>query len=259
VEQEVARILFQATTRTSTAAGRGAAMLMLSEKSLDELQRADEGAERAMEVLAEDLANAETTGYRGRQSVWGASGRPEARLDLTQGRLDRTGRTWDVGISGPGFVRVRTKDGVAYTRCGALFVSETDELVLSSGEESLQLDPPVRIPRGTVAKWTKIDGDGEIDVVLPGATARTNVGRIWVHEFRDATRLQWIGGGAVRGDRGVGGRSDGPIGDGEGEAGVPGAVERGGGAGADAAAAIGGLARDDAGGDGHAGAVRGFW
>lgn len=70
-------------------------------------------------------------------------------LDLTQGSLSQTGRTFDLALQGPGMFGVRTASGVSYTRNGRFHlnpqlqvVTDTGNLVLDSTGRPLQLPDP---------------------------------------------------------------------------------------------------------------------
>ena len=91
---------------------------------------------RLQEVIANNLANAETAGFK-KDSIFlryvkeqqGLTGKLtpswETRMidklytDYSEGALDPTGRDLDLAIQGDGFFAVQTPNGEAYTRNGA--------------------------------------------------------------------------------------------------------------------------------------------
>lgn len=104
--------------------------------------------------LANDLANANTPGYkadRSTQSSFGdlllqnsATGQQigslglgvgisQTTVDLTQGVLTQTGENLDVALQGPGFLSVQTPTGTAYTRDGQLAVDAQGTLTTATG------------------------------------------------------------------------------------------------------------------------------
>jgi flagellar basal-body rod protein FlgF len=112
--------------------------------------------------LANDLANANTPGYKGEissQSSFGdmllentANGQAIGPLGLgvgiaattvdpTQGPINQTGEPLDVALQGPGFLAVQTAQGTRYTRDGQLAVSASGQLTTSLGD-------PVLDPQG---------------------------------------------------------------------------------------------------------------
>ena len=105
--------------------------------------------QQRIDAVANDLANANTTGYKhvrvgfrdlvykqvGRSSAQGPrTGAGAAAVDagrgFAQGSLQRTEQPLDVALQGPGFIRVRLADGrQALTRDGSLHVDGTGKLV----------------------------------------------------------------------------------------------------------------------------------
>src|SRR3982750_965731 len=132
-----------------------------------------------IDVIANNLANAETNAFKrsrvnfedlmyltlkqpGAQNAAGdispagifvglGTKISNTQIDTEQGSLESTGRPLDVAISGPGFFKVKLLDsignGVGYTRNGAFFVNDKNELVLGIGD-GYRLIPPVPIPAG---------------------------------------------------------------------------------------------------------------
>ena len=123
--------------------------------------------------LANDLANAQTPGYKPastEQSDFGAlllsntsSGATigtiatgvaarKGATDLIQGALHTTGRPLDFAIAGAGFFAVRTPAGVQYTRNGQFSVNNAGLLVDGAGDTVLgQNGGPIQVgAAGTV-------------------------------------------------------------------------------------------------------------
>ena len=108
---------------------------------------------QALELVAHNLANLSTTGYRGQQTTFrsllagngAVSSNPlniavnnygvlsGSRLDLTEGSLAPTGNPLDVGVTGSGFLAVQSAQGVLYTRDGSFHLTSTGQLVTSQG------------------------------------------------------------------------------------------------------------------------------
>ena len=132
---------------------------------------------QALDLLANNLANAATSGYKGDREYYGlfngdettdalgdgsANGVPEiqrAWTDFSQGTLQPTGNQLDVALSGRGFMAVNGPNGVLYTRSGNFQLSSTGELVTTegyavrSGGKTIQAssNKPIEIsPDGTV-------------------------------------------------------------------------------------------------------------
>ena len=102
----------------------------------------------SLSLLANNLANATTSGYKSDSEFYGLYTSPDADssseastlpsierqwTDFSQGTLQPTGNPLDVALSGPGFLTVAGPGGDQYTRNGNLHVSRTGDLVSSEG------------------------------------------------------------------------------------------------------------------------------
>jgi flagellar basal-body rod protein FlgF len=106
---------------------------------------------RELDIVANNIANADTTGFKVEQLLVGAeigerarnhAIRPSASFvldngvgrDFGQGALEQTGRDLDFGIEGEGaFFTVQDGDGEAYTRDGAFSIDAEGRLVTQGG------------------------------------------------------------------------------------------------------------------------------
>src|SRR5690349_10545484 len=104
---------------------------------------------QALDMVANNLANSSTPGYRAQHDVFGsllatASALPVSAinkainsygvlggtsLDLSQGNMEHTGNDLDLAIQGPGFFSVKTAGGDVFTRNGNFHVSPQGQLV----------------------------------------------------------------------------------------------------------------------------------
>lgn len=159
----------------------------------------------ALDTIANNLANASTTGFRGRQttfsSVLAGSGHPtetqlndvansygllsNSRLNLQAGSFERTNNDLDVAIEGKGFLSVQTARGTVYTRNGSLKVSAAGQLQTAAGDPVLGERGPITIPGS--AKVT-ISPDGTV------SADSTIAGKIKLVEFKATADPQSAGG-----------------------------------------------------------------
>jgi flagellar basal-body rod protein FlgF len=164
---------------------------------------------QALEVSAHNLANLNTTGFRGQQtnfqSLMATSGPTVptllnlatnnfgvlegTHLDMTAGNLQATGNPLDVGIEGTGFFAVQTAAGTRYTRNGSFQVSSSGLLVTAAGDPVLSdvrlgAKSAINLPAGAIS----IASDGTISV--NGAVA----GTIQLVDFAPGTSLNSEGG-----------------------------------------------------------------
>lgn len=120
--------------------------------------------ERRQEVVANNLANTETPGFKGErvfaQLLADRSVVPGEQTDLQAGPVRQTGRPLDVMVGGDGFLVVQTNAGERLRRGGSLSLDATGTLVDEQGRPVLGEDGPIVLPPGTV----KIDGDGMVRV-----------------------------------------------------------------------------------------------
>ncbi len=149
------------------------------------------GAKATMQrqdVLAHNLANASTTGFRAEMQAFravpvrgdGASTRVYA-LESTIGYDDRagplqtTGRALDVAPQGRAWLAVQSLDGTeAYTRAGALQVSAEGQLVTPAGLPVLGDGGPIAVPAGATLE---VASDGTITATTANGRP-TPVGRL---------------------------------------------------------------------------------
>jgi flagellar basal-body rod protein FlgG len=135
--------------------------------------------QQRMDAVANDLANANTTGYKhqrvgfrdlvydqtARSSADGVrTGSGAAAVDagraFAQGVLQRTDRPLDVAIQGEGFLRVRLADGRdALTRDGGLHIDGERQLTTKTGAH---VQPAITVPEGVAEDQISIGEDGTV-------------------------------------------------------------------------------------------------
>jgi len=119
-----------------------------------------------LDVIAQNLANASTTGYRER--VWTAATFGD-RLGSAvteqprQGALRRTGVATDLALVGEGYFAVAAPDGVRYTRDGRISIGSDGCLCDANGNRLLGALGPALYPRGAhVEPDGRIMADGRV-------------------------------------------------------------------------------------------------
>jgi flagellar basal-body rod protein FlgF len=118
---------------------------------------------RELDVIANNMANVTTNGFKARSSrfreylmpVASAESfpRPDRRLsyvidagtplDIRSGAIEHTGNPLDVAIKGDAFLAVQTPAGERYTRNGALEIDAQGQLVTSDGHTVLGDNGPI--------------------------------------------------------------------------------------------------------------------
>lgn len=116
--------------------------------------------ERHMTTIANNIANANTSGYRAEHALFEPfleqAGEPRQVAfvqdvglyrDLTPGPIAQTGNPLDLAIDGEGYLTVQTPDGERYTRGGHLGLDASGQVVDSQGNPVLdEGGSPITVP-----------------------------------------------------------------------------------------------------------------
>lgn len=106
-----------------------------------------------------------------------------------QGNLSATDNTFDMAIQGNGFFQVLLPDGqTSYTRDGTFQLNATGQLVTHDG---YLIQPGITIPANTID--VTINGSGEVLAKIQGQVALQNVGQLNIANFPNAAGLQAMG------------------------------------------------------------------
>lgn len=173
-----------------------------------------EAQQTNMDVIANNLANVSTNGFKKSRAVFedllyqnvrqpGAQSSQQTQLPSglqigtgvrtvaterihTQGNPQQTGNAKDVMINGDGFFSVLLPDGTqAYTRDGSFQTDNNGQLVTSSG---FVIQPPITVPNNAVS--ITVGRDGTVSVTTPGQVAPTQIGAIQLHTFVNPAGLE---------------------------------------------------------------------
>jgi flagellar basal-body rod protein FlgF len=163
--------------------------------------------ERQMDVVANNVANINTSGYKADRSLFEeylASGahednfaRSDRRLsfvqdratfhDFSQGPTEETKNPLDVAIDGSAFLVVQTPAGERYTRDGGLQINNQGQLVTASGYQVLGNSGPIVFQ--PTDKQINIASDGNV-TVLEGVNRIDSVrGKLRMVSFAQAQKL----------------------------------------------------------------------
>jgi flagellar basal-body rod protein FlgF len=163
--------------------------------------------ERQMDVVANNVANVNTNGFKADNSLFEEflnSGAHEDNFigrdrrvsyvqdrgtfkDLSQGPTEQTKNPLDVAIDGGGFLAVQTPAGERYTRDGSLQINNQGQLVTASGNPVLGTSGPIVFQ--PTDHDVSIASDGNI-TVLEGINRIDSVrGKLRVVSFTDAQKL----------------------------------------------------------------------
>lgn len=139
---------------------------------------------QALDVVAGNLANASTTGYKSQSPFYRALSAVQAgevasplnqavnqfgilggsRVDLHSGSLQATGDTTDLAIEGDGYFVLQTAAGIRYTRNGSFRLDATRQVTTQNGDlvlaEQGTKPVPITVPSGAIS----VSPDGTISV-----------------------------------------------------------------------------------------------
>jgi flagellar basal-body rod protein FlgF len=136
-----------------------------------------EGLMREMEVVANNLANSSTVGYKSDRAIFsefivsGGRDAPSVSMgalgghafDLTQSSLAFTGSNFDLALQGDGYFLVQTEAGDRLTRAGHLQISSEGQLIDANGNAILEAGGnPITVP--PTVEQMSIGNDGSIAV-----------------------------------------------------------------------------------------------
>ncbi|MEO0667859.1 MAG: flagellar hook-basal body complex protein [Pseudomonadota bacterium] len=140
------------------------------------------GLMREMQVVANNIANAATTGFRQEGVVFSefvssVEGAPSLsmgqanvrRTSFEQGTLEQTGGTFDLAIEGNGFFLIETAQGERLTRAGGFSPDAAGDLVTFDGNRVLDAGgAPVFVPPDARSITISPDGTISADGALVG-------------------------------------------------------------------------------------------
>src|SRR5580704_6008964 len=170
-----------------------------------------------LDNIANNLANANTVGYKSRRAQFqdlmyqsvltpGTSAGQQSvtptglqlglgthaasnEIIFTEGSFTETDNPLDLTIQGNGFFQVLQPSGqLSYTRAGQFQLDKDGNIVTSSG---MALQPQITIPADALA--VTIAADGTVTYTLPGQTAAQQAGQIQLANFQNPSGLNSIG------------------------------------------------------------------
>lgn len=162
--------------------------------------------DRRQEVVAENLANLQTPGYRRRvlsqasfDSVLAPMQSPndgvyssrllgvhtgDTKFDFTQGHLQETGVKLHAALNGDGFFTIQGPNGPLYTRSGAFHSDSQGTIVNVDGLPVMGTNGTLTLPAGASSSQVEITNDGNFYV------GEQRVGQLQLVNFADKNVLQ---------------------------------------------------------------------
>ncbi len=170
-----------------------------------------------MAVIANNLANVNTIGYKKSRAIFedlvyqnirqvGSQSTQDTELPTglqlgtgvrtvateklhTQGNMLQTENSLDVAINGRGFFQILMTNGdINYSRDGSFKLDSTGQMVTSGG---MTLEPAITIPPDALS--ITVGRDGTVSVVQPGSGDSVQVGQIQLADFINPAGLNPVG------------------------------------------------------------------
>src|SRR4051812_12494178 len=174
--------------------------------------------ERQMDVVANNVANINTNGFKADRSLFEEYLRSPAHEDnfvradrrvsfvqdratfhdFAAGPSEQTKNPLDVAIDGNAFLVVQTAGGERYTRDGGLQINNQGQLVTASGDQVLGTSGPIVLQPGD--KDIFIGDDGGITVREGASNADSPRGKLRLVSFAQAQSLLKEGGNLYSGE-----------------------------------------------------------
>lgn len=183
----------------------------MSEATLVKLSRLV-ALRRELDVVANNVANSGTRGFKAQRVTFKEYLRPEKRvdgetrlerpvslvdastgfMDMSKGLIESTGNRLNVAISGNAYFAVQTAEGERYTRNGAFVLDASGRLVTASGQVVLGTDGPLTLSSSETD--VTINPEGRV------LSSRGIRGQLKLAAFDAPQRLVPVGGDLFRSD-----------------------------------------------------------
>jgi flagellar basal-body rod protein FlgF len=164
---------------------------------------------QAMDIVANNIANASTTGYK-REAVEfqtllsrGQSNNSKPAnfvfdsatyRDMSNGPILSTGNPLDLAIQGPGYFQVQLPNGkTGYTRAGAFKLDTGGQIVTQAGQPIIGDGGTITIPETT--SEINVSEDGFVSARVDNGAQLAQIGQLKLVTFADDQKLQPIGNG----------------------------------------------------------------
>ena len=176
-----------------------------------------EAQDSRMRVIANNLANVGTTGFKRDRANFATLAYQDARVAgqrssgetayatglnlgtgvavqstsqiMTQGTLNTTSNAFDLALDGDGYFQIEMPGGrTAYTRAGDFTLSAEGQPVTQQG---YAVQPAITVPEGSTA--ISVSPDGIVSATLAGEGEPVELGQIQIARFTNPAGLQAIG------------------------------------------------------------------
>jgi flagellar basal-body rod protein FlgF len=148
---------------------------------------------RRLEVASQDMANVNTSGYKGQRVAFSevlakrlpAEDRPgglvalgDQRTQFGPGEMHGTGNPFHLAIEGDGFFVLQTARGERYTRNGSFTMKSDGTVITSQGDAVLSEGGPIQLSGATM----EVAGDGTV------RSDGNEIGKLRIVRFTDGRK-----------------------------------------------------------------------
>jgi flagellar basal-body rod protein FlgF len=162
--------------------------------TIEQISSSIDALTREFEIIAHNLANVSTVGYKSRSNSFSISLEAQQAqteeyspvavdlnsvFDFSQGSLIETSRGLDFALHGKGFFVIETAEGPLYTRNGTFSTNQNGQIVDSQGRTVAGQAGPITIPNNVGLSQLNVSSDGNISA--GGAT----IGKFSLVDFED--------------------------------------------------------------------------
>ncbi len=148
------------------------------------------GQAQRMDIISSNMANASTPGFKKDRTTFEDYLIEIVKADQAQGPIRQTDRDLDVALKGPGYIKVQTPTGVAYTRDGSFHIDRAGNLLTAEGHPVLGDGGPINLGEETSEPIT-INSRGGI------MRGQEQIATLALVDLKDKTYLQNQGGSLV--------------------------------------------------------------
>jgi len=120
--------------------------------------------ERKLEAVSNNLANADTTGFKKDTLSFDKQFKAQVNKDFSQGNLLTTGNPFDFALSGKGFFKIETMEGIKYTRNGNFSLDSNGILVDQNGNFVMGQAGAIAIDGDNIVRDLAVNQAGEISI-----------------------------------------------------------------------------------------------
>lgn len=137
--------------------------------------------QKRLEVISNNIANSSTAGFKKEVVRFENFLSESSSTNLEQGHIRATGNDLDIALSGKGFLKAQTDQGVFYTRTGNLTVGKNGTLVTQEGWPVMGKEGPITFSGNNPILRVEVNGQ-----VFDG---QQNVGSLDLVDFPSGTSL----------------------------------------------------------------------